>query len=57
MKDDYGLLRFDAKDPLVVQKGKITQYAVDLDHFVEEFKKDIVQVIPSCKKENVLVTV
>ena len=45
MKDDYGLLRFDAKDPLVVQKGKITQYAVDLDHFVEEFKKDNMYLI------------
>ena len=45
MKDDYGLLRYDAKDPLVVQKGKITQYAVDLDHFVEEFKKDNMYLI------------
>ena len=45
MKDDYGLLRYDAKDPLVVKKGKITQYAVDLDHFVSEFKKDNVYLI------------
>ncbi len=45
MKDDYGLLRYDAKDPLVRQKGKITQYAVDLDHFVGEFKKDNVYLI------------
>ena len=45
MKDDYGLLRYDAKDPLVVKKGKITQYAVDLDHFVEEFKKDDMYLI------------
>lgn len=45
MKDDYGLLRYDAKDPLVVEKGKITQYAVDLDHFIEEFKKDNVYLI------------
>ena len=40
MKDDYGLLRYDTKDELVKSKGKVTQYAVDLDHFVEEFKKD-----------------
>lgn len=40
MKDDYGLLRYDAKDPAVLEKAKITQYAVNLDHFVEEFKKN-----------------
>ena len=45
MKDDYGLLRYDAKDPLVVEKGKVTQYAVNLDHFVEEFKQDNVYLI------------
>ncbi|MDE5897654.1 MAG: hypothetical protein K2H09_00035 [Treponemataceae bacterium] len=45
MKDDYGLLRYDAKDPLVLEKGKITQYAVNLDHFVEEFKQDGVYLI------------
>ena len=45
MKDDYGLLRYNAKDPLVVQKGKITQYAVDLDHFVSEFKKENIYLI------------
>ena len=45
MKDDYGLLRYDAKDPLVVEKGKVTQYAMKLDHFVEEFKKDDMYLI------------
>lgn len=45
MKDDYGLLRYDAKDPLVVKKGKVTQYAVDLDHFISEFKQDNVYLI------------
>lgn len=45
MKDDYGLLRYDTKDPLVMQKGKVTQYAVNLDHFVSEFKKDNVYLI------------
>ncbi len=45
MKDDYGLLRYDTKDPLLLEKGKMTQYAVDLDHFIEEFKKDGVYLI------------
>ncbi len=45
MKDDYGLLRYDTKDPLVISKGKVTQYAVNLDHFVEEFKKENVYLI------------
>lgn len=45
MKDDYGLLRYDTKDPLVMQKGKVSQYAVNLDHFVSEFKKDDVYLI------------
>ncbi len=45
MKDDYGLLRYNAKDPLVLEKGKVTQYAIDLDHFVKEFKKDGVFLI------------
>ena len=45
MKDDYGLLRYDSKDPEILKKAKITQYAVDLDHFVEEFKKDDVYLI------------
>lgn len=40
MKDDYGLLRYDTKDPLVKEKGYVTQYKIDLDHFVSEFKKD-----------------
>ena len=45
MKDDYGLLRYDSKDPLVTKKAKITQYAIDLDHFVSEFKKDNIYLI------------
>lgn len=45
MKDDYGLLRYDTKDPLLLQKGKVTQYAVNLDHFVEEFKKENVYLV------------
>lgn len=45
MKDDYGLLRYQTKDPLVLKKGKVTQYAIDIDHFVEEFKKDNIYLI------------
>lgn len=45
MKDDYGFLRYNTKDSLVKSKGKITQYAIDLDHFVEEFKKDDIYLI------------
>lgn len=40
MKDDYGLLRYDTNDELVKEKGRVTQYKIDLDHFVSEFKKD-----------------
>jgi len=40
MKDDQGLLRYDTNDPLVKEKGSVTQYKIDLDHFVSEFKKD-----------------
>ena len=39
MKDDYGLLRFEPKSPLLKKKGYVTQYKVDLDKFVEEYKK------------------
>lgn len=40
MKDDYGLLRYQTNDPFVASMAKVTQYKVDLDHFVSEFKKD-----------------
>lgn len=45
MKDDYGLLRYDTKDPLVMKKGKVTQYKINLDDFVSEFKEDNVYLI------------
>lgn len=45
MKDDYGLLRYDSKDPEVLKKAKISQYAVNLEHFVSEFKKDNIYMI------------
>ena len=39
MKDDYGLLRFEPRSALIKKKGFVTQYKVDLDTFVSEFKK------------------
>lgn len=45
MKDDYGLLRYDTNDPIVKEKGYVTQYKIDLDHFVNEFKKDDIYLI------------
>ncbi|MCQ2591412.1 MAG: hypothetical protein MJ188_01395 [Treponema sp.] len=45
MKDDYGYLRYYPKDPLLVEKGTVTQYAIDLDHFIEEFKKDNIYLV------------
>ena len=45
MKDDYGFLRYDTKDPLVMEKGVVSQYAVDLDHFIEEFKKENIYLV------------
>ena len=45
MKDDYGLLRYDAKDPVVVEKGYISRYHIDLAHFVSEMKKANIYLI------------
>jgi hypothetical protein len=45
MKDDYGLLRYDAKDSVVVEKGYISKYHIDLAHFVSEMKKSNIYLI------------
>lgn len=45
MKDDYGLLRYETEDPYVKSMGKVTQYKIDIDHFVSEFKKDGVYLV------------
>ena len=45
MKDDYGLLRYNTQDPLVKEKGFVSQYAVDLDQFVERFKSEDIYLI------------
>ena len=45
MKDDYGLLRYNTKDPLITEKGFVSRYSVDLEHFVSEFKKDNIYLV------------
>ena len=45
MKDDYGLMRFDAQDPLLLKKGVVSKYALDLDKFVKTFKEDNIYLI------------
>ncbi|MGN0739372.1 MAG: putative glycoside hydrolase [Treponema sp.] len=45
MKDDYGLLRYNSKNPEILKKAKTSQYAVDLEKFVSEFKKDDIYLI------------
>ncbi|MCQ2573529.1 MAG: hypothetical protein MJ182_06510 [Treponema sp.] len=45
MKDDYGLLRYDSKDSNVLKKAKTSMYALKLDDFVSEFKKDDIYLI------------
>ncbi len=45
MKDDYGLLRFEPNSPLLKQKGKVTQYKINLEQFVSEYKKEGIYLI------------
>lgn len=45
MKDDYGLLRFTPNNPMLKEKGYVTQYKIDVEQFVSEFKKDDVYLI------------
>lgn len=45
MKDDYGLLRFEPESELLKEKGFVTQYKVDLDKMVSDFKADGVYLI------------
>ena len=45
MKDDYGLLRYNTKDPLVTEKGFVSRYSIDLEHFVEAFKQDNIYLV------------
>ncbi len=46
MKDDYGLLRYDSHDPLVLQKASTSRYAIkDLDKFIQDFKKENIYLV------------
>lgn len=45
MKDDYGLLRYDAQDSLVIEKGYVSKYHINLNQFVAEMKKDNIYLI------------
>ena len=40
MKDDSGLLRFEPNSELLKEKGYVSAYKIDVEQFVEEFKKD-----------------
>ena len=45
MKDDYGYLRYQTKDPLLLEKGTVSNYAIDLEKFIDEFKKDNIYLV------------
>lgn len=45
MKDDYGYLRYQTKDPLLLEKGTVSSYAVNLDDFISEFKSENIYLI------------
>ena len=45
MKDDYGYLRYQTKDPLLLEKGTVSAYAVDLEKFIDEFKKENIYLV------------
>ncbi len=40
MKDDYGLLRYDSRDPKILEKDPVSGYALDLDAFVTQCKEN-----------------
>ena len=45
MKDDYGFLRYDSKNPVVLEKARISMYHIDLDNFVSQFKKENIYLV------------
>ncbi len=46
MKDDFGYLRYDTHDPLVMKKCSTSGYAIkNLDKFIEEFKMENIYLI------------
>lgn len=44
MKDDFGVIRYDAKDPLVLKKGKIGT-GIELDSFVKKAKENGIYLV------------
>ena len=45
MKDDYGGIRFEPKDPLIRQKGYISRYKIDIDTFVPQMKEQGIYLV------------
>lgn len=45
MKDDYGLLRFDPKSDVVKEKCYVSRYKINIEEFVQEFKKDDIYLV------------
>lgn len=45
MKDDHGMIRFNAKTPSIVEKNGISRYAIDLEPFVEKLKNENIYLI------------
>ncbi len=45
MKDDYGLLRYETKDPLVMEKASVSQYATNIDQFIDTFKRENIYLV------------
>ncbi|GMO12425.1 MAG: putative glycoside hydrolase [Treponemataceae bacterium] len=45
MKDDYGLLRYDTNNAVLKERGRVSGYAVKLEHFVSRFKEKNVYLI------------
>lgn len=45
MKNDYGILHYDAKDPKVLEKASISKYSLELETFVPKMKKENIYLI------------
>ncbi len=45
MKDDKGLLRYQTKDPLVLEKATISRYALNAESFIKSFKEKNIYLI------------
>ena len=45
MKDDLGMIRFDAKSPKITEKDSVSRYAIELDPFVKKMKERRIYLI------------